>query len=78
MSAPISVNDAQLLDVREVAIKLRCSARHIFRLADSGAMPGPVRIGALVRWRKSTGDPGTGLDDWIAAGCPTCRKAGRR
>jgi excisionase family DNA binding protein len=62
---------AQLLDVRAVATLLHCSSRHVYRLADAGHMPAPVRLGALVRWRR--GD----LADWIAAGCRPIRQAGR-
>jgi predicted DNA-binding transcriptional regulator AlpA len=40
---------AALLDVRAVATLLDCSPRHVYRLADAGRMPAPVRIGALVR-----------------------------
>jgi excisionase family DNA binding protein len=60
-----------LLDVRVVAQILHCSPRHVYRLADAGRMPAPVRLGALVRWRRSE------LLDWLAAGCPTCRRATR-
>lgn len=59
---------AALLDVRAVAAFLGCSARHVYRLADAGRMPPPVRVGALVRWRRSD------LDGWIAAGCPAVRR----
>jgi excisionase family DNA binding protein len=61
-----SVRDyaAELLDVRAVAAVLQCSPRHVYRLADAGKMPAPIRLGALVRWRR------TELTDWIAAGCP--------
>ncbi len=62
---------AQLLDVRAVAALLGCSARHVYRLADAGHMPPPVRLGALVRWPRQT------IEDWIAAGCKPCRTAGR-
>ena len=61
-----------LLDVKGVAALLGCSARHIYRLSDGGKMPAPVRLGALVRWRRR-GGPDTGIDDWIAAGCPSMR-----
>jgi excisionase family DNA binding protein len=61
--------EAALLDVRAVAALLDCSPRHIYRLADAGRMPPPVRIGALVRWRR------TDLDSWLAAGCPATRRA---
>ena len=62
---------AQLLDVRAVAALLGCSVRHVYRLADRGAMPPAVRLGALVRWRRQD------LEDWLAHGCPSCRTAGR-
>ena len=53
-----------LLDVRAVAALLDCSPRHVYRLSDAGRMPAPVRIGALVRWRR------TELLAWLDAGCP--------
>jgi excisionase family DNA binding protein len=59
---------AALLDVRTVAAMLGCSPRHVYRLADAGRMPAPVRVGALVRWRRSD------LDSWLAAGCPATRR----
>jgi excisionase family DNA binding protein len=59
---------AALLDVRAVASLLNCSPRHVYRLSDAGAMPPPVRIGALVRW------PRQAVDSWISAGCPATRK----
>jgi excisionase family DNA binding protein len=62
---------AQLLDVRAVAALLDCSPRHVYRLADAGRMPQPVRLGALVRWPRQV------IADWIDAGCPPCRTAGR-
>jgi excisionase family DNA binding protein len=61
--------EAALIDVRAVAALLNCSPRHVCRLADAGRMPAPVRIGALVRWRR------TDLDSWLAAGCPATRGA---
>jgi excisionase family DNA binding protein len=60
-----------LLDVRAVAELLDCSARHVYRLADAGRMPAPVRIGALVRWRRSD------LNAWLAEGCKPVRQTGR-
>jgi excisionase family DNA binding protein len=59
---------ASLLDVRGVAAMLGCSPRHVYRLADRGSMPAPVRLGSLVRWPRKT------LEDWLGAGCPSCRK----
>jgi excisionase family DNA binding protein len=53
-----------LLDVQAEARLLDCSPRHIYRLADAGRMPPPVRLGALVRW------PRQAIESWIADGCP--------
>lgn len=62
--------------VGDVAKLLGCSTRHVRRLADAGRMPRPLAtIGRLVRWRCSTGNPMTGVDDWLTAGCPSCRSA---
>ena len=54
---------AALLDVNAVADLLGCSPRHVYRFADGGRMPRPVKLGALARWRRSE------LDKWIAGGC---------
>ena len=64
---PADAPAAQLLDVRSVAALLGCSTRHVYRLADAGRMPPPVRLGALIRWRRAD------LDAWIAGGCKPCR-----
>ena len=56
-----------LLDNRAVAALLSCSVRHVERQRDAGKMPPPVRLGRLVRWRR------TALDDWVERGCPRCR-----
>lgn len=61
---------AALLDVRAVAALLGCSPRHVYRLADSGRMPRPVKLGHLNRWPR--GD----LMLWISQKCPSCRAAG--
>jgi excisionase family DNA binding protein len=63
-----------MLDVRAVAALLDCSVRHVYRLADAGRMPRPVKLGALVRWRRAE------VESWIADGCPavTKRKGARR
>lgn len=57
----------RLLDVHAVAQFLSCSARHVYRLADSGQMPRPRKLGALVRWDRPE------LEKWLADGCPACR-----
>ena len=62
-----------LLDVRAVSRMTTISTRHLRRMADAGMMPRPVRIGRLLRWRRTTGDPMTGIAEWITAGCPRVR-----
>ena len=52
-----------------IAELLGCSPRHVRRMADSGAMPRPIHLGRLVRWRKAD------VDQWLASGCPSCRRA---
>ena len=64
---------AAMVDVKGVAAEyLDCSTQHVRRLADSGKMPRPVRVGSLLRWRR------TDIENWIAAGCPSCRDRGTR
>jgi excisionase family DNA binding protein len=70
VQTPSADSPAKLWDVQTVADLCGCSVRHIYRLADAGRMPTPVRLGSLVRWSK------TAIEDWIAAGCPSCRKGG--
>lgn len=63
-SAPV---ESALLDVDQVAALCRCSARTVYRLADSGRMPRPLKLGALVRWRREE------VLNWIAGGCRPVR-----
>jgi excisionase family DNA binding protein len=64
-------SDAALMNVEDLSALLRCSARTVRRMADSGQMPRPVRLGSLVRWRRSD------IDAWLADGCPRSVRAGR-
>ncbi|MCC6127397.1 MAG: helix-turn-helix domain-containing protein [Pirellulales bacterium] len=61
-------SSAMLLDVQAVAKMLGCSPRHVYRLSDAGRMPGPVKLGSLVRWSASA------IREWIDAGCPSFRR----
>lgn len=54
---------ARLLDVGAVAAMLGVSGRHVYRLADSGRMPRPIRLGGAVRWDRDT------IERWITDGC---------
>lgn len=63
---------AEMLNVDAVAQILDCSSRHVYRLADMGRIPGPVKLGALTRWRR------VAVLSWIDSGCPSCRNGGAR
>jgi excisionase family DNA binding protein len=63
-----SAVDPALLDVRAVARMLDCSWRHVYRMSDGGKMPQPIRLGTLVRWRKSD------IERWLAEGCPPVKR----
>jgi excisionase family DNA binding protein len=56
-----------LLDVQAVAEMLGCSPRHVYRLSDSGRMPGPVKLGSLVRWNAAA------IREWCEQGCKPVR-----
>jgi excisionase family DNA binding protein len=61
---------AALLAVEEVASILDVSPSHVYRLADGGKMPRPVKMGALARWVRAD------LESWIAGGCKSIRNRG--
>jgi excisionase family DNA binding protein len=61
----------RLLDAKEVGARLGCSWRTVLRLADRGAMPPGVKLGALRRWDADQ------LEAWISGGCRPVRQAGR-
>lgn len=67
IAAERSAPAVALLSVDDVAALLAVSTRTIRRMADGGQMPRPVKLGSLVRWRRSD------VDEWLAAGCPSCR-----
>lgn len=58
------IAEAELISVRKVAELLGCSSRHIYRLCDAGKMPRPIKLGTLVKWRRSE------LVKWLDSNCP--------
>ena len=72
MNGSLLPSPPALLDVKAVATRLGCSARHVWRLRDKGCLPPAVELGALVRWNSES------LDDWIRRGCPPHRRQGVR
>jgi excisionase family DNA binding protein len=57
--------------IPDLAERTQSSVRHIWRLIDAGKVPGVYRLGRLVRIHRAT------ADDWLAAGCPSTRRAAR-
>jgi excisionase family DNA binding protein len=64
VAAGAPADEPLLLDVKAVAALLGCSSRNVYRLADAGKMPRPLKVGTLVRWRRAD------IETWIANGCP--------
>ena len=66
-TASIAETATKLLDINAVAALLSCSNRHIYRLADSGRMPAPYKLGNLCRWSRDE------IEKWISGGCKPVR-----
>ena len=67
-AATVDRPQGALLSVDQLAVMLSCSTRHVYRLADAGKLPRPVKLGALVRWRADQ------IAEWLAEGCPAVRR----
>jgi excisionase family DNA binding protein len=62
----------EMVTADEIAtLYLVCSTRHVRRMADSGRMPKPVKLGSLIRWPRAV------IEQWIADGCPHVRNANK-
>ena len=53
-----------LIDIRDVARLLGCSARHVEDLVREKKAPEPIRLGRLRKWRAES------ILRWVEAGCP--------
>ncbi len=60
-----------MLTVEDMGRLLNCSARSIYRLAEAGRIPRPVRLGGLRRWHRPM------VERWLDAGCPMPRAVRR-
>jgi len=56
-----------LIDAKVMAELLSISSRTLYRLDDMQAIPQPVRLGRLIRWRLAE------VIAWIDSGCPQRR-----
>jgi excisionase family DNA binding protein len=54
----------QCLNIKELAIILGVSVRHVERMDAAGKLPKPLRLGRAKRWRYEE------IKSWLAAGCP--------
>ena len=67
------VDDGTLLLTADHLAKLLCVSRlSIWRWRAAGRLPAPLRIGRVIRWRRSE------IETWLAARCPSCRPPARR
>ncbi len=68
----VSVSTSDLVTIRTVAAMLGdCSVRHVRRLTDGGRMPSPIKLGALIRFRRAE------IESWIDGGCKPVRTVGK-
>jgi excisionase family DNA binding protein len=58
--------------VGTVAGLLGVSSRHVYRLADAGRMPRPLKLGGARRWDR------VAIESWIADGCPATTSTHKR
>jgi predicted DNA-binding transcriptional regulator AlpA len=59
---------AKLMNVKELAVELKVSERHVHRMKDAGLIPPPLRLGGAVRWDRDV------IYRWIEAGCPRLKE----
>ena len=64
--------DPLLVTVQEAAKLLKISDRTMYRMVELGHAPGPVHLGAAVRWKLDE------LKAWITAGCPSMKEWDRK
>ena len=69
--SPAPPREAALIDAAEFARLLSVSKPTIWRMRDAGKLPLATTLTAqCIRWHLRTGNPATGVLDWINAGCP--------
>jgi predicted DNA-binding transcriptional regulator AlpA len=59
-----------LIGVTELEAITGLSRPTLWRHHAAGLIPSGCKIGRSVRWRLRTGNPYTGILDWLDAGCP--------
>jgi predicted DNA-binding transcriptional regulator AlpA len=66
-----TLDDCQMIDISGLSKITGLSKPTLWRHHDTGLIPAGCKIGRAVRWRLRTGDPQTGVLDWVDAGCPS-------
>jgi predicted DNA-binding transcriptional regulator AlpA len=61
-----------MLTVYDLGERWGCSPRHVRRMADSGRIPRPIKLGNLIRW------PVASIEKWESDGCPHIRNIAKR
>jgi excisionase family DNA binding protein len=61
---PSAPSPALLIDVREVANLTSLGDRTVWRLAQSGRLPLPLKVGGRRLWSRLA------IEKWIQSGCP--------
>lgn len=56
--------ESLLLNVKQLALLLGVSQRHLYSMRDNGLLPPSQNLGRNVRWSRQE------ILDWIEAGCP--------
>lgn len=51
--------DPEFLTIEQVASKIGCSIRRVYLMRDAGHIPQALKIGPLIRWRRSS------LEQWL-------------
>ena len=62
----------RLIGIDELSQITGLSKATLWRHHTNGLIPHGCTIGRSVRWRLRTGNPQTGILDWLDVGCPPC------
>lgn len=68
MTTDATTVEAALVDADAAAAMCGIHRATWYKAVSNGKAPASVRIGGVVRWRR------TELEEWIAAGCPARQK----
>ena len=61
-----------MFSVEDLAQRFDCSPKHVRRMAETGRIPPPIKLGNLVRWRVGA------IEQWESEGCPNYRNASKK